>query len=392
MVSAALASFLFLIGLQCAITLPTAELPQQLAKRQIPPTCNGQVTPACIQALYGVPSSRAKDAKNTIVVAGFLNEFANKADLAIFLRDMRPDLTPAPTFTEMFIDGGRNDQNVPSIEGNLGVQYTVGLASGVPVTYYSVGRNDATGLLNLAHALLQQAEPPSVLVITHTFDESGIAPNEANNLCNAFMQLTARGTSIITASGDGGVAGAVPKETCTAFVPTFPSTCPYVTSVGGTRGVAEAGATHSTGGFSNIFQRPQYQAAAVSSYLQSISGQYQGRFSPMGRAIPDVSAQSQDIVIVHKGALVQVDGTSASALIFGSVIALLNDELITHGKPKLGFLNPLLYSKANTALNDITTGNNPGCGTNGFSARQGWDPVTGLGTPNYYHLKASIGL
>jgi tripeptidyl-peptidase-1 len=34
-------------------------------------------------------------------------------------------------------------------------------------------------------------------------------------------------------------------------------------------------------------------------------------------------------------------------------------------------------------LHDITKGTNAGCGTNGFSASAGWDPVTGLGTPNY---------
>ncbi len=34
-------------------------------------------------------------------------------------------------------------------------------------------------------------------------------------------------------------------------------------------------------------------------------------------------------------------------------------------------------------MNDIVEGNNPGCGTNGFEAVKGWDPLTGLGTPNY---------
>lgn len=28
-------------------------------------------------------------------------------------------------------------------------------------------------------------------------------------------------------------------------------------------------------------------------------------------------------------------------------------------------------------------GSNPGCGEAGFSCAKGWDPVTGLGTPNY---------
>ena len=35
------------------------------------------------------------------------------------------------------------------------------------------------------------------------------------------------------------------------------------------------------------------------------------------------------------------------------------------------------------AFHDITVGNNPGCHTKGFSAVAGWDPVTGLGTPNF---------
>ena len=41
-------------------------------------------------------------------------------------------------------------------------------------------------------------------------------------------------------------------------------------------------------------------------------------------------------------------------------------------------MNPALYSNP-WMLNDITNGTNPGCGTVGFSAVPGWDPVTGLG-------------
>jgi tripeptidyl-peptidase-1 len=48
----------------------------------------------------------------------------------------------------------------------------------------------------------------------------------------------------------------------------------------------------------------------------------------------------------------------------------------------VGFINPVLYANPGV-LNDIKKGNNPGCGTDGFQAVKGWDPVTGLGTPNY---------
>ena len=69
------------------------------------------------------------------------------------------------------------------------------------------------------------------------------------------------------------------------------------------------------------------------------------------------------------------------------MISLLNDALITAKHPPLGFLNPWLYSGGYKGLNDIVGGNNPGCGTPGFTAIKGWDPVTGLGTPNFGLLK-----
>ena len=40
----------------------------------------------------------------------------------------------------------------------------------------------------------------------------------------------------------------------------------------------------------------------------------------------------------------------------------------------LGFLNPLFYGHPE-AFNDIVGGSNPGCGTTGFPAMPGWDPV-----------------
>ena len=47
--------------------------------------------------------------------------------------------------------------------------------------------------------------------------------------------------------------------------------------------------------------------------------------------------------------------TSASAPLFVSVIALINDALLTAGKSPLGFLNPFLYANP-SAFIDITSG------------------------------------
>lgn len=59
------------------------------------------------------------------------------------------------------------------------------------------------------------------------------------------------------------------------------------------------------------------------------------------------------------------------------------------GKKPIGFINPTIYSeKFIGAFNDITHGGNQGCGTPGFTAVPGWDPVTGLGTPDFVKLAA----
>ena len=61
---------------------------------------------------------------------------------------------------------------------------------------------------------------------------------------------------------------------------------------------------------------------------------------------------------------------------FAGVISLLNDFRLSQGKSPLGFLNPLIYSTGAAGFNDITSGSNPGCSTNGFTAGTGWDPVS----------------
>lgn len=60
-------------------------------------------------------------------------------------------------------------------------------------------------------------------------------------------------------------------------------------------------------------------------------------------------------------------GTSAATPTFAAFVALLNDRRLKAGLPSLGFLNPLIYSVGISGFNDITEGNNPGCGTEGFN-------------------------
>ncbi len=67
---------------------------------------------------------------------------------------------------------------------------------------------------------------------------------------------------------------------------------------------------------------------------------------------------------------------TANAQTAAGIVSLLNDRVLSKGKKPLGFLNPWLYGDGLAGLNDIKSGSNDGCGTDGFTAIAGWDPVS----------------
>jgi kumamolisin len=69
--------------------------------------------------------------------------------------------------------------------------------------------------------------------------------------------------------------------------------------------------------------------------------------------------------------------------LWAGLVALMNERT---GRP-IGFLNPLIYSQAAQAsgFRDITHGDN-----GSFSAATGWDPCTGLGSPDGAQLMAVV--
>jgi subtilase family serine protease len=81
----------------------------------------------------------------------------------------------------------------------------------------------------------------------------------------------------------------------------------------------------------------------------------------------------------------------------GGVAALADQD----AHRQLGFLNPALYRIGHSTLyhgafHDVTEGNNTvtlpsGKRINGYSARPGWDPVTGWGSPNAQVLVPLLG-
>jgi tripeptidyl-peptidase-1 len=147
-------------------------------------------------------------------------------------------------------------------------------------------------------------------------------------------------------------------------------------------------------GFSNYFQRASYQESAVDAYLTQHDPGYSyytfngvdathsgtnigangGRYNRAGRAFPDVSAVGAHFDIYLNGMRSETGGTSMSTPIWASILTLINEKRSQAGKGPVGFVNPVLYEHPEV-FNDIVDGINPGCGTQGFSAGPGWDPV-----------------
>jgi tripeptidyl-peptidase-1 len=199
------------------------------------------------------------------------------------------------------------------------------------------------------------------------------------------MKLGMQGVSIVLSSGDSGVAGAAGDDNNTdgclgtgqIFSPAFPSTCPYITSVGATylpsggdvNTDSEVAVTSfaSGGGFSNIYAIPDYQSAVVNTYLTQHTPPYAayqttdnanigangGIYNSNGRGYPDVSAIGDNIVIFNKGSPTLIGGTSASAPVFASILNRINEERIAAGKSTVGFVNPVLVRILSQMQKDV---------------------------------------
>ncbi|KAH8989266.1 subtilisin-like protein [Lactarius akahatsu] len=345
------------------------------------------VTPAFLRWLYNtvtyVPSAMDR---NKVGVTGYKREYPSPVDLTSYMRKYRPDGIDA-TYVVAVVNGGEYDPDNPGREANVNLQLSVGMTYPTPHIFYSTKASpDGDFFLAWLDAVLGQQNVPQTITTSYGYSEKDYPMEYALEACLLFAQLGTRGVSVLFATGDDGVG----KGDCTArFAPVFPATCPYVTAVGGTMSFRpEVAASLSGGGFSEYFSRPGYQQRAVSTFLDNLGQQYSGLYNPLGRGIPDISAQAITIPLFYKGEEIFAEGTSCSAPIVAGIISLLNDHRLSQGKRPLGFLNPWLYRAAGSlnGLNDIVSGSNPGCNTDGFSAIVGWDPVTGLGTPDFLRL------
>jgi len=204
---------------------------------------------------------------------------------------------------------------------------------------------------------------------------------------------TTEGITFFGSTGDNGATDCVTYDesssSCTQYSSTptisFPADDPWVTAAGGTTlnisgsSFSETGWSGSNGGFSRFFAEPSYQTGLPTSDQSQLNHR---------RGVPDIASSADPgfgLAIYTAGSWDVVGGTSAASPLWAGIAAIA-DDMAGHA---LGFLNTKLYkveasSVGAKAFNDITSGDNTNTDNNvqGYAATTGWDPITGLGTPN----------
>ena len=342
---------------------------------------------------------------------------------------------------------GLQDKSAWALEVALDVETAHAMAPGANILLVTTPVSETLGVQGLPQMMAAEQyviDHHLAQVISQSFGTAEDAFGSARSLLNlreAFVSAEQNHVTVLASSGDGGTANArkspVGGPNASPIFPSptvlWPASDPLVTGVGGTalctdavattgrtldntsppgncqnQSRAEVAWTGSGGGFSHVFARPAYQTTLPAGSTS---------IPASARGVPDVALQAAP----RTGALVYVSlppagqgglkcpagsttscstgwydvgGTSLACPEWAGLIAIA-DQM--NGGQGLGFINPALYRLAAdpaayaSGFYDVTTGNNQMDATvPGYPATTGWDPVTGLGTPDAARLLPAL--
>jgi len=368
--------------------------------------------PSQIQQAYGVKPllDKGKDGtgRTIVIVDAFQNPYV-AADLASF--DQRFGL-PDPIFHNHVMPGtptfDPNDANQVGWgeETTLDVLWAHAIAPGAKIELVSAASNEDTDILAATQYAVSN-DLGDVLSQSFGENENCVDPDLLAAQHDMFAQAKRQGWTVFASSGDSGAAQFTCDGNGAVQVASNPASDPLVTGVGGTTlnadidgnyhgetawteglftgcnapAVAEDDINCSGGGFSDLYAKPSFQKSMVKGKV--------------GRGVPDIAYNAGvngGVLTVctvcdpsKPGSVFLFGGTSAGTPQWAGLTAIA-DQMAHH---RLGGINTALYSIANSrskyrsALHDVTTGNNDVSEIGGgYDTRKGWDPVTGLGTPN----------
>jgi tripeptidyl-peptidase-1 len=338
------------------------------------------------------------------------------------------------------------------IESSLDVQTVSQISPNVNMWYINYPKR--SWIIDMAQDLYEKPIIPDILSISYAWSERNqcyfinctheSSKQYIERTEHDMLRLSLRGITMIVASGDAGAPGRT-NEGCDPFEyhlnPSYPSSSSYVTSVGGTflidnpksniesqsplckkygcnKGSLSQSVNYlfnswtSGGGFALYQNYSSYQKYFIEQYLNSDTylpplNQSIGHVSYWnhnGRGYPDVTMNGHGCPVFFDYGITDIDGTSCSTPTFAGMISLLLESIRNTKKNfKFGFLNPLLYqSKLHSNSFTQPIGGNNSCTESGCCQKHFgyqspqpinktlWNPVTGIGYPNYGNLESYI--
>jgi kumamolisin len=315
------------------------------------------------------------------------------SDLAAFCQTAK---VAVPQVTPVSVDGTpTNAHDGAEGEVMLDVEVVAGVCPKSHVVVYFAQFTEMGWVQILDAAIHDSANSPSVLSVSWGYAEGGaIWTTQAIEQVNESLKDAASvGVTVCVAAGDDGSSDAIKDGH--AHVD-FPASSPYVLAVGGTTipqtgpdicwhegdGLREDGGGSTGGGVSQVLDRPSWQEQIT---VQSVNP----GASP-GRILPDIAANADwtasPYLFVVNGQGQGNGGTSAATPLIGSMILLMNAS--RSGGSNLGYVTPLLYQAAQggtiggLGCTDVVSGDNITAKVGGYQAGDGYDAVSGWGTPN----------
>jgi kumamolisin len=296
----------------------------------------------------------------------------NLADLNKYLKDS--GVANTVPITVLSTDGSKTScfksAGCDDTEQTIDMTQALGMAPGLASLVMYVGRTD-TAILS---AMTTHHPLPTTIACSWMWwgDSAAVDPY--------FKRMAAQGQTFFVASGDGG--------TWAPWYDPWPADDAFVVSVGGTVLVtsgagggwtAETAWTDSGGGVSpSDTPIPAWQKGqGVVTAANGGSKKY--------RNGPDVSANADFTFYTCANQTAcranAYGGTSFAAPMWAAFTALINQQRIQRGAPKVGFINPKIYaenvtSRYATGFHDVLrgkAGDNP--------ALKGYDLATGWGSP-----------
>ncbi len=354
-------------------------------KPAAPPTT---FTPPQVAALYNYPTG-VTGAGQTVGIIELGGGYST-TDLQTYFKGLG---IKEPSVTAVSVDGGTNSPGSSAdAEVMLDIEIVGSIAPGANIAVYFAPNTDQGFIDAITDAVHDTTRKPSVVSISWGGPEDSWTAQSLAAMNSALQDGATMGVTVTIAAGDNGSSDG---ETDGNLHVDFPAASPYALSCGGTTLVGSGttitsevvwneianneGATG--GGVSAQFPLPSYQSNA------GVPPEPQTKY--VGRGVPDVAGDADPTTgyqILYDGQNQVVGGTSAVAPLWAGLVALINQSL---GK-NVGFLNPTLYSLGETDFHDITSGNNDDSGLGYYSAGVGWDPCTGLGSPNGAALLQSL--